>query len=152
MGIVFWAPTCQPQALVCLLRPNPIAMRPFKPSAWESFWKEHWGSMWWKGYCLACWSRLHRTERGSIYGEEVRGGLRGVGEGQGHMGAVVYPSLSLTEQVSWLEARQEMVVRFCLPLSIAINMQPGGQAGMHSGSHTLVQVCMCPFLAVCFRL
>lgn len=41
IGIVFGAPTCQLQASVCLHRPNPIAVRSFKPRAWESLWKDH---------------------------------------------------------------------------------------------------------------
>lgn len=64
MNIVMWAPTCWPWTSLCLHRANPIEVYFFKPIAWESFWKEHWDPLWWKGHCLGCWSSLHRAEKG----------------------------------------------------------------------------------------
>lgn len=136
-NIVFWAPTCQPQASVCLHRPNPIAVRSFKPRAWESLWKEHWGPLLWKGHCLGRWSWLHWTERGgSILGEEVRGGLRGVGEGRGTwVQRYAHHCPRVSKWADWKPDKRSAVVRFCLALSVPINMQ----AGRHAYGITYIQ-------------
>lgn len=140
---LFWAPTCQSWALVCLHRPNPIMIHPFKPSGGKVCGKDidvHCGgkSIVWDDDPDCSWQR---EDQSSEKRSELDGGVLGKGRDTwAQRSAHHCPWVS--KWADWRSAKRSAVGWFCLPPSIS-NKYAGRQTCTMESTH-LCQ-CVCAF-------